>query len=140
MNRNPLNAYRQTKVKTAGQGRLIVMLYDEAIKQLDHADHELKKQDAKLDIVHNCIVKTQDIVTELMASLDFEKGGDIAQNLYNLYMFFNQQLMEANIQKKPEYLKDTRHLLAELRVAWAAIEGKTAAPVNPAIVGVNIAG
>ena len=34
---NPLNAYRETKIKTASQGRLIVMLYDEAIKQLDIA-------------------------------------------------------------------------------------------------------
>ena len=140
MNRNPLNAYRQTKVKTAGQGRLIVMLYDEAVKQLDTADRELAKPEKKLDIVHNCIVKTQDIVTELMASLDFEKGGDIAQNLYNLYMFFNQQLMEANIQKKPDSLKDIRHMMAELRDAWVAIEGKTSVPRDSASIGVNIAG
>ncbi len=140
MNRNPLNAYRQTRVKTAGQGRLIVMLYDEAIKQLDHAGQELKKSESKLDTVHNCIVKTQDIITELMASLDFEKGGDIAQNLYNLYMFFNQQLMEANIQKKPENLKEIRNLMSELREAWSSIEGKAAAPEKSAAMGVNIAG
>ena len=140
MNRNPLNAYRQTKVKTAGQGRLIVMLYDEAVKQMDFAVAELEKPEKKLDIVHNCIVKTQDIITELTASLDFDKGGDIAQNLYNLYMFFNQQLMEANIQKNPDNLKEIRRMVAELRDAWASIEGKTSAPQNSASIGVNIAG
>jgi flagellar secretion chaperone FliS len=140
MNRNPLNAYRQTKVKTAGQGRLIVMLYDEAVKQLDYANLELEKPGKQLDLVHNCIVKTQDIITELMASLDFEKGGEIAQNLYNIYMFFNQQLMEANIRKDSEYLKEIRRMMAELRDAWAAIEGKTSLPENSPSVGVNIAG
>ncbi len=140
MNKNPLNAYHQTKVKTAGQGRLIVMLYDEAIKQLDKAEAEMTSPSRKLDIVHNSIVKAQDVITELMASLDFDKGGDIARNLYSLYTFFNQQLMEANIQKKPGNLKDIRNMLVELRDAWAAIEGKTQQSGNGSPMGVNIAG
>ena len=140
MNRNPINAYHQTRVKTAGQGRLIVMLYDEAIKQLDHAAQEMVNPGKKLDVVHNCIVKTQDVITELMASLDFEKGGEIAQNLYSLYSFFNQQLVDANIQKKPEKIQEVRNLMAELREAWAAIEGKTQVNGNSAPLGVNIAG
>ena len=140
MNKNPLNAYHQTKVKTAGQGRLIVMLYDEAIKQLDKAEAEMASPSKKLDVVHNSIVKAQDVITELMASLDFDKGGDIARNLYSLYTFFNQQLMEANIQKKPGNLKDIRNMLVELRDAWAAIEGKTQQSGNGSPIGVNIAG
>ncbi len=140
MNRNPLNAYHQTRVKTAGQGRLIVMLYDEAIKQMDKAEKEMAGPSPKLDSVHNSIVKAQDVITELMASLDFEKGGEIARNLYSLYTFFNQQLMEANIQKKPGHLKDIRNMLVELRDAWAAIEGKTQQNGNTDPLGVNIAG
>jgi len=140
MNRNPLNAYHQTRVKTASQGRLIVMLYDEGIKQLDNACREMEKPEKKLDVIHNSIVKTQDIVTELMASLDFEKGGEIAQNLYSLYMFFNQQLLDANLQKTPEPLREIRTMLAELREAWASIEGKAAGTQNQASLGVNIAG
>ncbi|QEN07124.1 flagellar export chaperone FliS [Oceanispirochaeta crateris] len=138
MNRNPLNAYHQTKVKTASQGRLIVMLYEEAVKQLDIASDEIKRPDKKLDKIHNSIVKTQDIITELMASLDFEKGGDIAQNLYNLYMFFNQQLLQANIDKTPESLVEIRRMMSELRDAWASIEGQGVSGSSP--MGVNIAG
>jgi len=138
MNRNPLNAYHQTKVKTASQGRLIVMLYEEAVKQLDLATEELRKPDKKLDKIHNHIVKTQDIITELMASLDFEKGGDIAQNLYNLYMFFNQQLLQANMNKKSDSLLEIRRMMSELRDAWVSIEGQAASGSSP--MGVNIAG
>ena len=75
MTSDPLRAYRQTRVKTASQGQLIVMLYDEGLKQLKIAEGELGKEQSKLDVAHNAIIKAQDIITELMVSLDFEKGG-----------------------------------------------------------------
>ncbi len=139
MKANPLNAYRQTRVKTASQGRLIVMLYDEGVRQLDIAIEELSSDAPRLDLINNAIIKTQDVVTELMVSLDFEKGGDIAQNLFSLYTFFNQKLIEANLEKDPAILKDIRGLMKELRDAWAAIEKKGAAG-GVADGGVNLAG
>ena len=140
MNSNALNVYKQTRVKTAGQAQLIIMLYDEAIKQIDTAVNEFNKQNKKLDAVNNAIIKAQDIITELMVSLDFEKGGEIAKNLFSLYMFFNQQLIDANIKKDLKPLSEIRAFLAELRGAWSTIENKvqTADPSNH--VGVNIAG
>lgn len=139
MSVNRLNAYRQTSVKTASQGRLIVMLYDEAIKQMVLAEEELGRKKIKFDTVHNSISKTQDVITELMASLDFEKGGDISKNLYNLYMFFNRQLVQANIDKDIEPLVQVRKFMSDLREAWVAIEG-TAVNQNPKTAsGVNIA-
>lgn len=140
MSVNRLNAYRQTSVKTASQGRLIVMLYDEAIKQMVLAEEELGSKKVKFDTVHNAISKTQDVITELMASLDFEKGGDISKNLYNLYMFFNRQLVQANIDKNVEPIIEVRKFMSDLREAWVAIEG-TVVNQNPqAASGVNIAG
>jgi flagellar secretion chaperone FliS len=140
MSVNRLNAYRQTSVKTASQGRLIVMLYDEAIKQMVIAEEELGKKKIQFDAVHNAISKTQDVITELMASLDFEKGGEISKNLYNLYMFFNRQLVQSNIDKDVTSLKQVRKFMSDLREAWVAIEG-TAVNQNPeASSGVNIAG
>ncbi len=140
MSVNRLNAYRQTSVKTASQGRLIVMLYDEALKQMDIAVEEFAKEKSGLDKIHNSIVKTQDIITELMASLDFEKGGEISKNLFNLYMFFNRQLVQANVTKSSKPIMEVRQFMMDLRGAWAAIEG-TAVNQNPgANSGVNIAG
>jgi flagellar protein FliS len=140
MSVNRLNAYKQTSVKTASQGRLVVMLYDEAIKQKDIARDELSKDKKHFDKIHNAISKTQDIITELMASLDFEKGGEISRNLYNLYMFFNRQLVQANISKNIQPLIEVRQFMSDLREAWVAIEG-TIVNQNPNInSGVNIAG
>ena len=136
---NPVSAYRETAVRTASGGKIIVMLYDEAIKQLDSAITLLETNTKELDRVNNAILKAQDIITELMVSLDFEKGGDIAPKLFGLYRFFNDQLMEANIQKDASPLRSVRLFLGELREAWAQILGKTHVQGSIA-TGVNIAG
>ena len=74
-----------------------------------------------------------------MVSLDFDKGGDIALKLFGLYRFFNDQLMEANVQKDAAPLRSVRHFLNELRDAWAQILGKV--PVQSGTTtGINIAG
>ncbi|MBN2050588.1 MAG: flagellar export chaperone FliS [Spirochaetales bacterium] len=138
--KNPLNAYRETRIKTASQGQLIIMLYDEAIKQLDTALDEFNRENRKLDLISNAIIKTQDLVTELMVSLDFEKGGDIAKNLLSLYMFFNRQLMEANMRKEGEPLTHVRKMLFELRGAWTEVIQKNRMDLDSPGAGVNIAG
>ena len=140
MTTDPLRDYRQTRVKTASQGQLIVMLYDEGLKQLKIAETELGRSQAKLDVAHNAIVKAQDIITELMVSLDFEKGGDIAQNLFHLYMFFNQRLIDANLGKESSAIREVHDLMAELREAWAAIENSAGATERSVSAGVNLAG
>ena len=136
---NPLNAYRETQIKTAGQGRLIVMLYDAAIRQIDLAAAGLDGSEGSPDTVNRAIVKAQDVVTELMVSLDFEKGGEIARGLFNLYFYFNRQMIEANLRKDSGPLREVRRMLDELREAWLQILGTTP-PNLGGQNGLNIAG
>jgi flagellar protein FliS len=134
-----LNAYKTAKVKTASQGALILMLYDEGIRQIKQGADLIKNKSKKLDQVHNALVKAQDILTELMVGLDFEKGQEIAQNLFNIYLFCNEKLKEGNLRKDSNPLFEVLHLLSELRDAWAAIVPK-ANRMNDPNSGVNIAG
>jgi flagellar protein FliS len=136
---NPLKAYKETNIRTESQAKIIVMLYDEAIRQLTLAIQELGKQSRKLDIVHNAVVKAQDVITELTASLDFEKGGEIAKNLLGLYLFFNRQLMEANVRKDAKPMEDVRKLLEELREAWIQVAHVQVEEPTPRS-GINLAG
>lgn len=132
-------AYKQTQVKTAGPGQLVVMLYDEAIRQLEYAVELLESKTKQLDKVNNSILKARDIITELMVSLDFEKGGDFSRTMFSLYLWFNDQLLEANLQKKSEPIKVIVRQMSEIRDAWVQILGKT--KVNPGErSGVNLAG
>ncbi|MFP4152627.1 MAG: flagellar export chaperone FliS [Alkalispirochaeta sp.] len=134
-----VQAYRQTSVKTATQGRVIVMLYEEAIRQIDLALDGIAGQDRRLDRINNAILKAQSIITELMVSLDMENGGEIAQNLFRLYMFFNDRLMEGNVKKDAAPLKEVKNLMGDLRDAWKQIENTVVAG-RSASGGVNIAG
>lgn len=137
MNSNPINAYRQTRVTTASQGKLIVMLYDEAIRQIEQAKQLLESDGIAYDRVNGAIGKAQDIITELTVSLDLENGGEIAQNLFRLYRFFNNQLVEANFKKEKEPLENVRSFLIQLRDAWKEIADKGAGP-DRSSSGVNI--
>ena len=134
-----VQAYRQTRVKTASPGRLVVMLYDEALRQIDLALASLDNGPADYDTVNRAILKAQDVMTELTVSLDLDQGGDIAQNLFRLYLFFSDRLVSANLQKDAAPLKEIRAMIENLRGAWQQIASEASARQSP-VNGVNIAG
>jgi flagellar protein FliS len=147
-NINALSAYRQTRIKTASQGQLIIMLYDGGIGSLDHAlgllrgrNELFRKDPSKIEETGKAILKAQEIITELMVSLDFENGGDIAENLFALYTWFNKELLEAHVTMDAARISAVRDSLAEIRKSWAEIAAKTGADGRPeAVSGINIAG
>jgi flagellar protein FliS len=143
---NGLTTYRETRVKTASQGQLIIMLYDEAVKHLDRGLDLLsidtgKKDPGKIEQISKAVLKAQEIITELMVSLDFEQGGDIAKNLFSLYTWFNKELLEANIKQDIRRITIIRNMVNELRGAWSQIVPKNGAETADKVIGgVNIAG
>jgi flagellar protein FliS len=143
---NQLAAYTQTKIKTAGQGQLIIMLYDGAVKNLDYAldllrlNAEKKHDPANIEMISKALIKAQEIVTELMVSLDFEKGGEIARNLFSLYTWFNKELLEANIANDSARISGVRKMIGDLRMAWVEIIAKTSANEKKIPMGISLAG
>jgi flagellar protein FliS len=145
--KNASNTYKETTIKTAGQGQLIVMLYDEAIKQLGKAVELLelnntdKKDPGRIEQISKAVMKTEEIITELMVSLDFEQGGEISKNLFSLYSWFNRELLEANISRDIDRMLTVKGMLSDLRNTWSTITIQN--PVeqpNRETVGLNIAG
>lgn len=118
---NPYQEYKTNQIDTADPKQLVIMLYDGAIKFIDIAIE--KVSDFKTyDVANTNILKAQDIITELMLSLDMEKGGEIASNLFNLYTYMKKELLEANINKDAEKLKGVTKFLKELLEAWENID------------------
>jgi len=142
---NALSAYKETRIRTASQGQLIVMLYDEAVRQLDKGleliglNSSGKKDPSSIEVIGKAIIKARDIITELMVSLDFEQGGEIAQNLFALYTWFNKELMEAHMNMDSKRITAVRNMMNELRGSWVDICAKTSAE-GRSVEGVNIAG
>jgi flagellar protein FliS len=144
---NALSTYRETRRKTASQGQLIIMLYNEAVRQLAQALELLKLNDSgkkdpsRIEKISKAVVKTQEIVAELMVSLDFEQGGEIAKNLFALYTWFNRELMEANIDQNARRISVVRNHMDLLRGSWHEIvTTNSAETANREVVGLNIAG
>jgi flagellar protein FliS len=138
---DPTSTYKETQIKTANQGRLIVMLYEGAIKNINKALEFLGDEHRRYDETGTSISKAQDIIAELMVSLDFEKGGDIAKNLFSLYIFMNQQLMQANLKKDEKTLIDVKEMLSELRDVWIEITKRGDVEMgSEGSGGINIAG
>ena len=140
----PYSVYKETGVKTASQGKLIVMLYTEAVKRMDEAlnlfDKNEKVNASNTEQFHAHLSKTQEILTELMVSLDMDKGGEIAKNLMNLYVFFNQSLMNASISRKKKDIMDTRKMMNDLREAWITASNQASAPAPQIHPNIDING
>ena len=142
---NAYAAYQKTNVNTASQGRLVVLLYEGAVKHLKAAlnlfDENDKIKAANIEQFGIHLQKAQAIITELQVSLDMEKGGDIARNLMSLYVYFNEELMDATISHNKQKIEFILNKVDELAEAWRTIANSTAnAPAAKVASTLNIQG
>jgi flagellar protein FliS len=115
---NPYDRYKRVQVETASQGRLILMLYDGALKNLRNAQHCIEHKD--INGAHRMLIKTQDIIKELNITLNMS-AGDISSNLRNLYLYMLKRLVEANVTKDNGKIEEVIELLSTLKEAWDAV-------------------
>ena len=123
--RNPHAAYQNVQVTTTDRGRLLLMMYEGAIKFLKQAKEGLEAN----DISKFCrfLGKGQAIIAELMNTLDFEKGGVIARDLDRLYDFMLFYLTEANLYRDSKRIAKVIELIDTVYSAYKEIiEGSNA--------------
>lgn len=111
---NPYQQYKQNSVNTAGPGELVLMMYDGALKCCRQACSFIEQKDIQNS--NNSIIKAQKIITELMSSLDMNY--QVSNNLYSLYSYMNSRLIQANINKDVQTIKEIETMLEELKDAW----------------------
>jgi len=112
-------AYLSTQVTTATQGDVLLLLYDTAIKHIKLAKDKMAERDFAAKGI--LISKAIEIVSELHASLNKEKGGEVAKNLSKLYFLCNTRLLQANMEMSPARLDEVVGMLSGLRQAFAQI-------------------
>jgi flagellar protein FliS len=114
---NPYEKYRQQNVMVANPVELIIMLYDGCIKNMKLAKIAIGEEN--LQDTNTYLIKAQDIITELIMSLDFKYP--IANELMNLYDFILRTLREINISKKADDLEPLMNMLNELKQSWGHV-------------------
>lgn len=124
--RSALNQYSQNAVETgiesASPHRLIQMLMEGAVAKIATAKGHMERREirAKGDQI-GCAIS---IIEGLKSSLDHEKGGEIARNLEDLYIYMERRLIEANRSNDPGRLDEVSDLLKQIKEAWEAIAGQ----------------
>ncbi|OCL27608.1 flagellar export chaperone FliS [Orenia metallireducens] len=116
MTNNPYQKYKNAQYETASPEQLLLMLYNGAIKFGRQAKEALENGDIQLS--NNRLKRVQAIISELIVTLDMEKGGEIAENLYSLYEYMNRRLIQANIRKDSEIVEEVLGLLQDLKEGW----------------------
>jgi len=117
INTRPQDAYRRQDVMTASSGDLIVMLYDALKKNIILGRRCIDKRD--IMGAHRYLIKAQDIVSELINSLDMNYK--ISEELLTMYEFMLRQLQDANIHKDKEPLAPVIEMVDNIREAWKEI-------------------
>lgn len=121
---NPYNTYKQNEVNTATRNKLLLMLLDGAVKYTKIA--RLAILDKNITKAHLELVRVQNIFIELMSTLDTSAGG-WTKDIYDVYEFIRQELMEANIKKDAKVLDMLLPLIEQIRDLWYEVDEKARA-------------
>lgn len=112
-------AYRRMQTATASPGELIALLYDALVRNLTRAEDGLERHD--IEEAHAALIRSQDIVLELISSLSVDAEGEagaLARRLAPLYEYMYHRLLDASMHKDGEPVAEVRRLVQPVRDAW----------------------
>ena len=123
MRERALASYGDVKVTTGVSGadnvQLIQMLFDGLIESLATARGHMER--GSITEKSKRLSRAGRIVVGLQGALDFEKGGDIARNLNDLYSYVTRRLFHVNANNDMEALMEVHNLMNEIRSAWLQV-------------------
>ena len=123
MRQRALASYGDVKVTTGVAGadnvQLIQMLFDGLIESLSTAKGHIER--GSITEKSKSIARAGRIVVGLQGALDFEKGGDIARNLNDLYSYITRRLFHVNAHNDLAALQEIHTLMDEIRQAWTVV-------------------
>jgi flagellar protein FliS len=129
-------AYREAAVRGASPVGLVIMLYEQAIQDLQRAmvaihDKDIERRTREID-------HAMRVLGQLQGTLDKERGGEVARNLQRFYELACNSLLIAQIQISPEIVRKQIVDLLELHEAWIQVERNLnpsqAAETSPTVV------
>ncbi|MBR1487058.1 MAG: flagellar export chaperone FliS, partial [Synergistaceae bacterium] len=112
--------YQATRISTATKEQLLLITYDIGIKACRTAENAMlaKNGAPDYDLANREIIRAQEVVRELMVTLNRDKAGEMGDKLIQLYEYMYQLLVDANMKKEPENLRTVCGMLEELKQTW----------------------
>ena len=127
---NGVQSYRKTDISTSDPVNLVIMCYEGAIDSLKLAKEKIKEKNYEKKA--KAIIKAQDIIDELLCSLDLEKGGTIASNLSSLYNYMLRRILHGDVNRDIGAIDEVIGMLNELLSAWREVTSKPESQVQTA--------
>jgi flagellar protein FliS len=112
-----IRAYRESEVLTASRERLLIITFDALVAALTRAKVGASMQNR--DVCINGIDRARSILTELLVTLDYEQGGDLAKRLSGVYVFVLGDLDRLALRPEERQLQRHVNMMTELRNAFA---------------------
>jgi flagellar protein FliS len=123
LQRGAMLQYQRQQIETAAPTRLIVMLYDGAIRFCTLGQEAMRRRD--LEAQNTNLIKAQRILGELLSSLNHEAGGEIASNLSRIYTYLLAEMVKANLYDRVDVIDHILSVLREMRATWEEIDSLT---------------
>ena len=120
---NPYQSYIKTELESLPVAGIIAKGYDRIILELKSAIENIEKRNIKGKIEN--ISKALDLLTTLRLGLDFEKGGEIARNLEDIYSFCEREIQLANLKNDVERLQNVIKVLDTVKSGWEELATKS---------------
>jgi flagellar secretion chaperone FliS len=114
---NPYQQYQNNSVNTASPGELTLMLYNGCLKFINLAKKAI--EDKNIEVKNTNIQKAQNIVSELMVTLNMD--AEVSKNMLSLYDYLNRRLMEANVQSDVSILNEVEEFVVDFRDTWKQV-------------------
>ena len=132
--------YKKTQINTSNSISILIMLYDRAIQDLEIAKELYKSEDfINITKADAKVYHAQDIIIELMSTLNFADGGDIANNLLSIYSYLNKTLENVIFKQNVEdNIQEVLKHLQNLNTAWKALLKKDNHHIINKKLGINI--
>ena len=118
MENNPIQHYKEQSISTMTSGELLLLLYDELVKNLMRCDLALDKNE--FELLEASVDKSLDIIRYLDDTLD--RQYEISRELHALYDYFDYQLARVKIGRNKAVLDDVRRRVIELRESFRQAE------------------
>lgn len=118
------------EILSASPERLVVLLFDHLVVHLQRVRIALDNNDVTLRTVS--LGKARGIVSELLSTLNFEKGGKIAKDLGSLYTFLLGEMSEIGIHRDARKVERLMNIAETLRAGFTGAANMVAPAKRPA--------
>ncbi|MBU5477768.1 flagellar export chaperone FliS [Eubacterium sp. MSJ-13] len=118
-NKNAARIYKQNAIKTASPARLTLMLYDAAVRFCDTAIETMENDPKNVQKINDYIKKAEDAIMELRMGLDMTYP--VAQEFEKVYDYIYRRLVEGNMQKDVEIIKEALKHTKSMRDTWKEV-------------------